>query len=314
MKTINKLKNALVLALLSPLVACSSTINSIAPEPNLSLRQRVQQNYESFATGNLDNFVQNIADDFIWRSNYPNIVPFGGDFVGATGVRDIASLFERSINVSSFNLYELTLSDSMVIVSGCEQGQVLENGVEYTNQWIHQWQFDVSDKVTLFRSFNDSEAVAQAFRGEVASSEPCQAASTTALPANPSLVSQVQANYAAFGMGELDTLLLGFKPNFIWESRYANNVPFSGTYLGSDGFFTYLSDLSGAIEILEFNPQHFASAGNVVVVLGFERARVTATGELYTNVWAHRWQFENGLVEKFTSFNDSATVAAAFRF
>jgi hypothetical protein len=145
-------------------------------------------------------------------------------------------------------------------------------------------------------------------------SNACSDSSPTVLSAAPvfDTTTFVQENYAAFGRGEIETVLNNMSDDIIWESRYSPDLPFSGEFVGKEGVGQYLQAVGESLEITEFSPQEFVAQDNVVAVFGFERARVLSTDKVYINRWAHRWQIEDGEIFRITTYNDSAAVAEAF--
>lgn len=125
-------------------------------------------------------------------------------------------------------------------------------------------------------------------------------------------VDLVKQTYTAFQQGNIPAVLNNLADNIEWDSQYTPNVPFAGEWDGKTGVTNYLNTVNRTVDILNFTPQNFTAEGNTVIVRGSEQIRVKATGREYKNNWVHIWDIEGGKVDKITTYNDTAAVAAAF--
>lgn len=121
----------------------------------------------------------------------------------------------------------------------------------------------------------------------------------------------VQQTYAAFGQGNIATVLNNMATDIVWESRYTPDVPLHGTYHGKEQVATFFGKLS-VLDVQEFAPQKFLAKDDTVVVLGYEQVTAKPTGKAYKNAWVHVWTLKDGKVAHVQSSNDVAVVAAAF--
>jgi uncharacterized protein len=71
--------------------------------------------------------------------------------------------------------------------------------------------------------------------------------------------------------------------------------------------------LGESVEFEQFEPQEYIAQGDKVVVLGHERQRVKATGEVVEDDWAMVFTLRGGKITKFRNYEDTAAVAAAHR-
>jgi uncharacterized protein len=128
-----------------------------------------------------------------------------------------------------------------------------------------------------------------------------------------SIETTIQNNYAAFGRGDIATILQSMTPTVEWLARYPSSVPFAGLHRGHDGIIALFQAIGGALEVLRFEIKTFHVTSNAVIVEGEEEARVRATGKSYVNPWIHLWEFnEAGQVRRVSNYNDSAAAAKAF--
>lgn len=122
----------------------------------------------------------------------------------------------------------------------------------------------------------------------------------------------VQQNYAAFGQGDLPTLLNNLADDVVWFSRYTSNVPFAGEWQGHSGVTQFFTQVGESLEVQDFGIEEFIAQNDKVVVLGYEKVKVKSTGAEYKNEWVHVWTLKDGKAVKVKTYNDTATVAAAF--
>jgi len=123
----------------------------------------------------------------------------------------------------------------------------------------------------------------------------------------------VQGIYAAFGQGDIPTILNALADDVEFHEPPGGEPPFTGAYYGRAGAGTFFQRLAEAVDVLAFEPQELIAQGDVVVALGRYRFRAKATGIAYDTDWAMVWRFHGGKVVRFQIHDDSATEAAALR-
>lgn len=123
----------------------------------------------------------------------------------------------------------------------------------------------------------------------------------------------VQVMYAAFGRGDVATILNALAADVTWSIDGPAIVPIFGDRKGRDGVAQFFQALGASIDVQEFTPQQFFAHGDTVIVQGVERGKVKATGKTMAGHWAHVFTFKNGLVSAFREYNNSAAFADAFR-
>ncbi len=123
----------------------------------------------------------------------------------------------------------------------------------------------------------------------------------------------VQTLYGAFGQGDLATFVSYLLPETVWQSRYSADVPLAGEFKGPEGVLAFFTAVDTHLSVQAFAIEQIVAQGTTVVVFGAEEVTVKANQQAYRNTWIHRWQLtEAGKVSRVTSFNDTATVQAAF--
>jgi ketosteroid isomerase-like protein len=104
-------------------------------------------------------------------------------------------------------------------------------------------------------------------------------------------VQTVQEIYAAFGQGDVPTILSKLADDVQWDADSAGDVPFLVPRRGRDavgGFFEAL----GAAEFTKFEPTAFLESGNIVIALIDLEFTVKATGKKVNQPdEVHIWRF-----------------------
>lgn len=117
----------------------------------------------------------------------------------------------------------------------------------------------------------------------------------------------VQAIYAAFGQGDVPTILGHLAEDVAWEyDKAESGIPWFAPRRGRaavPGFFEAL----GAVELRKFQPKTFMESGRVVVVLNDIELVVKATGRsVAEDDEVHLWHFDDaGKVARFCHKTDT---------
>jgi ketosteroid isomerase-like protein len=123
----------------------------------------------------------------------------------------------------------------------------------------------------------------------------------------------VRSTYAAFGRGDIQALLDTLDPNVEWITPGPDDLPSAGTRRGREAVGEFFTTIGGLFEFLAFEPQTFIADGEHVVVLGRDRVKVKATGEVIEEAWAHHMTLRNGKTVAFREYIDTSATVAAFR-
>jgi uncharacterized protein len=119
--------------------------------------------------------------------------------------------------------------------------------------------------------------------------------------------------YSAFARGDVPTILNALADDVEWRSPGPNLIPWAGTWRGRESVATWLSKVAEAAEFEEFQPRDFFASGDKVMVLGYERFRVKATGRVLANELAQLYVLRDGKITQFCEYYDTAAVAETFR-
>ncbi len=123
----------------------------------------------------------------------------------------------------------------------------------------------------------------------------------------------IQNIYAAFGQGNVATILNALASDVEWIHTAAPGIPFGGTYRGTQQVGTFFQKLAESQDLLGFEPREFIAQGDAVAVFGSIKGRSKATGKSYETDWVMNWHLQNGKVTKFHHIFDSAIVEPAFQ-
>ena len=124
----------------------------------------------------------------------------------------------------------------------------------------------------------------------------------------------IQDVYAAFGRGDVPTLLASLTDDVRWEmvgrpSDFANFGVRNGPAEVGE-FFRLVGELE---EFDLFEPRVFDAGGDKVVVQGRAEGRLRATGKPVKTDWLHLFTLRDGKVSGFREFLDTAQYAEAGR-
>ncbi|MEY8878528.1 MAG: nuclear transport factor 2 family protein [Leptothrix sp. (in: b-proteobacteria)] len=124
-------------------------------------------------------------------------------------------------------------------------------------------------------------------------------------------VALIQDLYAAFGRGDLPTLLAGLSPDVQWQFHGSPGMAYNQVAQGPAEVERWFGLVMEAEDIQVFEPREFFGGENHVTVLGFERTRDRRSNRVFETPWIHLFVLRDGLVCRFLGMYDTAAVAAA---
>jgi hypothetical protein len=132
--------------------------------------------------------------------------------------------------------------------------------------------------------------------------------------AQSNLIEKVQALYAAFGRGDVQTVLDGMDPDVVWVNPGPAEIRYFGTHRGREAVLRNIFGfLAEHVDIKRLEPKRFFTEDDkVVVLLEMELVTRPAGTKLEQEV-AHVWTFKNGRLTHFHDFQNNAAIAAALR-
>lgn len=127
-------------------------------------------------------------------------------------------------------------------------------------------------------------------------------------------VSLVQDLYAAFGRGDLATILAGLAPDADWQSvGRRNDYPAFGPRRGPAEIGEFFKIVAENEDFSDFSPREFHPAQDKVFVLGSYTLKMKKTGKPVACEWVHVFTFRDGKVVHWREHTDTAQFAEAWR-
>ena len=127
-------------------------------------------------------------------------------------------------------------------------------------------------------------------------------------------VALVQSLYAAFGRGDIATIVQAMDPNCTWEIvGRTSDFPTLGARKGRGQVQSFFDGLSQHLDYSEFSPREFYAVDDKVFVLGHSTTTVKKTGRPFVSDWVHIFTVRGTQVAAFREFTDTAKVAEAYR-
>jgi ketosteroid isomerase-like protein len=124
----------------------------------------------------------------------------------------------------------------------------------------------------------------------------------------------VQSMYAAFGKGDIKTIVSGLTPDVHWHSGgRMSDFPGFGPRKGPLEVETFFKTIADNNDFAHFSPREFFAAADKVFVLGDYAMTLKKTGKTVESDWVHVFTFRGGKVAGFREFLDTAKVAEAYR-
>lgn len=122
----------------------------------------------------------------------------------------------------------------------------------------------------------------------------------------------VREIYAAFGRGDVGTILAQLAEDVKWHTRMEAVVPWSGDFSGKARVSKFFDAIFQSVDVEGFDPGEFVCEGDTVVSFGEFACKVKATGKRARTRWAFVWKVRDGKVASYEQFHDPA-LAAAFK-
>jgi len=127
-------------------------------------------------------------------------------------------------------------------------------------------------------------------------------------------VALVKSLYAAFGKGDIASIVAAMAPDVDWRViGRASDVPTFGARKGPAGVKEFFDLVASSYTISEFAPEEFYPVGDKVFVIGHYTMTIKKTGKSTASDWLHIFTIMGGKVTAFREFLDTASAAEAFR-
>jgi ketosteroid isomerase-like protein len=127
------------------------------------------------------------------------------------------------------------------------------------------------------------------------------------------LIQSVKNAYAAFGRGDVASIMSQLTPDVSWELEAPPEVSIAGIRKGQEavkGFFQAIANdhVDPKLEIAEY----LASA-DAVAAFGRYKCTLRATGKYVDSPIAHLFKFRDGKIVRFVDYTDTAALVEASR-
>ena len=127
-------------------------------------------------------------------------------------------------------------------------------------------------------------------------------------------LSKVQAMYAAFGQGDIPTVLNYFSNDIVLVNESdPKRSPIGGEFKGKEGAIQYFTAIGNNIQTTDFVPSNFREEGNIIVNDIIHAGIATSTGKPFSAHLTFTWNFNNqGEAEHWIGAGDYETLYEAF--
>lgn len=122
----------------------------------------------------------------------------------------------------------------------------------------------------------------------------------------------VQNTYSAVGRNDIPAVLDLLTEDVEWILQGPSAIPFAGPRHGKQEVAEFFSLVAQHVEFEQFEPREFVAQGDTVVVLGYERNVIKATGKRFDQEWAHVYTLRKKLITTFRAFEDTGAYINAF--
>jgi ketosteroid isomerase-like protein len=127
-------------------------------------------------------------------------------------------------------------------------------------------------------------------------------------------ISMVQNMYAAFGRGDIATLLEGMALDIDWRVNGPRGVyPSIGRWQGRAQVKEFFRLVAETETFSDFSPRSFHASDDRVFVLGHYVFKLNKNGRTVASDWCHMFRIREGKVAEFCEFTDTAQVIDAYR-
>ena len=124
----------------------------------------------------------------------------------------------------------------------------------------------------------------------------------------------VQSLYAAFGKGDVASVVNGCAPDVDWQSvGRPSDYPGFGPRQGQAAVGDFFKIVGENNDFHRFSPNEFYTAEDKVFVLGDYAMTLKKSGKKFASEWVHIFTIRGGKVAKFREFLDTAQAAEAYR-
>ncbi|MCW3120608.1 MAG: hypothetical protein JWQ38_100 [Flavipsychrobacter sp.] len=130
-------------------------------------------------------------------------------------------------------------------------------------------------------------------------------------PTDTSIIKQLFQYYADKNIPGFMSLL---SPDVIWVEPGDNaDIPYSGTFKGLAGIGQMMGLVSHSVQMISFEATEYCANEYTVNAMGYNEAKVIATGKTYKTDWVYSFKLASGKVTHVQVYMDTLTMAKAFK-
>jgi uncharacterized protein len=120
--------------------------------------------FAAFGRGDTAAALAAVSEEVVWFiPGRPEVVPYAGERRGREGATELFRLLGAAVEMEAFEPREYVAGGDKVVVLGSERGRVRATGKTFDNPWALVFT-PRGGRITEFRSYEDTQAVAAAFR------------------------------------------------------------------------------------------------------------------------------------------------------
>lgn len=125
-------------------------------------------------------------------------------------------------------------------------------------------------------------------------------------------VTLIQKVYAAFGKGDIQTILDYLTPDVDWSVAGPTTIPFAGDRRGPGEVKGFFDALATTQDNQRLTIDEIIAQGDQVASIGRYSCTIKATGKQVDSPVAHFFTVRDGRISKFVDFLDTALVVEGY--
>lgn len=120
--------------------------------------------YEAFGAGDIPRVLSQFDAEVEWDNQGPAEVDYFGVHKGHAGAMDVFTFLGTKLNITAFEPHTFIADDERVVVLVRVAATATDTGRSYDEETVHVFDFGPDGRITRFRDFQDTAAVAAALR------------------------------------------------------------------------------------------------------------------------------------------------------
>ena len=113
--------------------------------------------------------------------------------------------------------------------------------------------------------------------------------------------------------GSTQAFLDAFAEDGVMQTTAPEDTPMGGEFRGKEGVARYLALSSELAEIQALEIRDIIAHGDKVILLGYEKARITANGKMFASDWAAVFDMVDGKIARLLVIEDCSELTIACR-